>query len=147
MNSDHQSSLNEFDSNKSNQTSYKEYKMHSSSQVINRTRSFSAADSQQFQNLKIENPHSVRFDPSNEPIPGTNTPNIPSKSRKRALSDTELGELVDILKDYQDFTPLKDKHDIISIKLKRAKVMQKEIANLASGMDSVKIEKDDSMAL
>lgn len=115
---------------------------------LTRARSFSASDSDQFKDLMIEKPKSNSDGTHHTALyPGTNTPQQKSQSRKRAFSDTEIGELVDILKDYQDFTPLKEKRDIISTRLKRHKIIQKEIANLTSEISSVKIEKEDAMNL
>lgn len=77
--------------------------------------------------------------------PGNSTPTIPLKPRKRAFSETELGYIVDILKDYQDFTPLVQKNDIISKRLKRTKLMQKELSKLTHDISSVQLEKNDPM--
>jgi hypothetical protein len=67
-----------------------------------------------------------------------------TKSHKRAFSDTELGDLTEVLKDYQDFTPLQEKRDILSTRLKRHKVIQKEIAHLTTEISTVQIDKNDS---
>jgi hypothetical protein len=117
--------------------------------LLTRTRSFSASDSLQFKDLIIEKPKSYEIINTKSVLyPGTNTPSLQKpKSRKRAFSDTEIGELAEILKDYQDFTPLEDKKDIISTRLKRQKVIQKEIAKLTCEISSVQIEKEDSMNL
>jgi hypothetical protein len=68
-----------------------------------------------------------------------------TKSRKRAFSDTQIGDLAELFKDYQDFTPLKEKRDIFSTRLKKHKIIQKEIAHLATEISTVQIDKDDTM--
>lgn len=118
----------------------------SSPQLLSRSRSFSASETHHLKDLKIEKPKSTELISCDCLNPGTNTPIIQPKSRKRAFSDTELEELANILKDYQDFTPLIQKKDEMSQRLKRAKVIQREISKLTSEISSVKIEKDDSTA-
>ena len=121
---------------------------HSIQEQLTRSRSFSETD--QFNHLKLTQSPIQTID-SKERIdksclfPGRNSPQLPQPNRKRAFSEAELhSRFVELVKNYKDFTPLKDKNDPISKKLKSV-IIQREISNITSKINAVDINTQDHM--